>query len=137
VQIANKVVSDKKLAELMKQEGDRFILRTPKSAEVFRLAQDVLLNGVPMPWMNDWGSPHPIYVNAASGNSITDIDGNTYIDFCLGDTGAMFGHSPPATAEAVSEQVRKGITTMLPSEDAHWVGRELGRRFGLPYWKWP
>ena len=119
----------------MKQECDRFILRTPKSAEVFRQAQDVLLNGVPMPWMSDWGSPHPIYVNAASGNSITDIDGNTYVDFCLGDTGAMFGHSPPATADAVTEQVGKGITTMLPSEDAPWIARELGRRFGLPYWQ--
>ena len=95
----------------------------------------MLLNGVPMPWMSDWSSPHPIYVDTASGNRITDIDGNTYIDFCLGDTGAMFGHSPPATAAAVSEQVRKGITTMLPSEDAPWVARELGRRFGLPCWQ--
>jgi glutamate-1-semialdehyde 2,1-aminomutase len=135
VQIANKVLSDKQLAELMKREGDLFKSRTPKSAEAFRQAQDVLLNGVPMPWMSDWSSPYPIFVDAAAGNRITDIDGNTYIDFCLGDTGAMFGNSPPATADAVAEQVRKGITTMLPSKDAPWVARELGRRFGLPYWQ--
>jgi glutamate-1-semialdehyde 2,1-aminomutase len=135
MKLPNKVVSDGQLANLMKREIERFKKRTPKSVEVFLEAGDVLLNGVPMPWMSDWSSPHPIYVDTASGNCITDIDGNTYIDFCLGDTGAMFGHSPPATAAAVCVQVRKGITTMLPSEDAPWVARELGRRFGLPYWQ--
>ena len=135
MQFLSKVVSNKQLAGLMTREEDLFKSRTPESAKVFRQALDVLLNGVPMPWMSDWGSPHPIYVDAASGNRITDIDGNTYVDFCLGDTGAMFGHSPPATAEAVSRQVRRGITTMLPSEDSPWIGRELGKRFGLPYWQ--
>ena len=85
--------------------------------------------------MSDWGSPHPIYVDFASGSRITDMDGNTYGYYCLGDTGAMFGHSPPETAAAVSEQMRKGITTMLPSEDALYVATELGKRFGLPYWQ--
>ena len=131
----NKVVSDVQLADLMKREVELFKKRTPKSAKVFLEAQDVLLNGVPMPWMSDWGTPHPIYVESASGNRITDIDGNTLVDFCLGDTGAMFGHSPPETAAAVSAQVRKGITTMLPGKDAPWVARELGKRFGLPYWQ--
>jgi len=135
MKLPNKVVSDNQLADLMKREGESFKKRTAKSGEVYRQAREVLLNGVPMPWMSDWGSPYPIYVEAASGNCITDIDGNSYIDFCLGDTGAMFGHSPTATAAAVSEQIRKGITTMLPSEDAPWVARELGRRFGLPCWQ--
>ncbi len=133
--ITNKIVSDEQLAGLMEREVERFKKRTPKSATVFAEAQDVLLNGVPMPWMSEWSTPHPIYVDTAIGNRISDIDGNTYVDFCLGDTGAMFGHSPPETAAAVAEQVRKGITTMLPSEDAPWIARELGRRFGLPYWQ--
>ena len=76
----------------------------------------MLLNGVPMPWMGDWGTSHPIFVSKASGNRVTDIDGNEYVDFCLGDTGAMFGHSPQATAEAVAKQVRQGITTMMPTK---------------------
>jgi glutamate-1-semialdehyde 2,1-aminomutase len=135
MKLSEKIVSDEQLANLMKREVEQFNIRTPKSAKVLRQAQDVLLNGVPMPWMSDWGSPHPIHVESASGNRITDIDGNTFIDFCLGDTGAMFGHSPPATAAAVSGQVHKGITTMLPSEDAPWVARELVKRFGLPYWQ--
>jgi glutamate-1-semialdehyde 2,1-aminomutase len=133
--LPHKVISEKQLAELMKREVELFKKRTPESEKIFRASRNVMLNGVPMPWMSDWSTPHPIYVDFASGNRITDIDGNTLVDFCLGDTGAMFGHSPPEVAAAVCEQVRKGITTMLPSEDAPWVAKELGRRFGLPCWQ--
>src|SRR5512145_336823 len=113
---AYRVVSDEKLAALKERENALFLQRTPKSAETFARAQAMLLNGVPMPWMGDWGTSHPIYTDRASGNRVVDIDGNEYLDFCLGDTGAMFGHSPEPTAAAVAEQVRNGITTMLPSE---------------------
>jgi glutamate-1-semialdehyde 2,1-aminomutase len=85
--------------------------------------------------MGDWGTTHPIFVERASGNRITDIDNNEYLDFCLGDTGAMFGHSPEPTATAVADQVKNGITTMLPTERSLWIGAELGRRFGLPFWQ--
>ncbi len=130
-----RVVSDEKLAALKQRENETFLRRTPKSKETFCRAQEMLLNGVPMPWMGDWGTAHPIFVQRASGNRITDIDGNEYLDFCLGDTGAMFGHSPEPTAQAVAEQVRNGITAMLPTEQSLWVGAELARRFGLPYWQ--
>jgi len=119
----------------MSRERDLFFRRTPQSKATFREAQDMLLNGVPMPWMGDWGTSHPIFVATAVGNRITDLDGNHYLDFCLGDTGAMFGHSPEATAAAVEKQVRRGITTMMPTQDALWIGRELGKRFGLPLWQ--
>ena len=128
-------LSDAQLAGLQAREDALFQERTPKSKIAFTKAQEMLLNGVPMPWMGDWGTSHPIFVKSAIGNRVTDIDGNTYIDFCLGDTGAMFGHCPDATAEAVCRQVRRGITTMLPSEDALWIGRELAKRFGLPFWQ--
>ena len=88
-----------------------------------------------MPWMTEWAGAFPVFVAEASGARFTDVDGNEYADFCLGDTGAMTGHSPPATAEAVAAQARRGVTLMLPSEDSLWVGEELGRRFGLPYWQ--
>ncbi len=80
-----------------------------------------------------WAGAHPVYLAEASGASLVDVDGNEYADFCLGDTGAMAGHSPEATMAALRE--RAGITTMLPTEDAAWVGEELGRRFGLPLWQ--
>ena len=128
-------VTDEQLAVLRAREDELYLLRTPKSRTTFARAQEMLLNGVPMPWMGDWGTSHPLFVDSASGNRITDIDGNCYIDFCLGDTGAMFGHSPEPTAEAVCRQVRRGITTMLPTEDSLWIGRDLARRFGLPFWQ--
>lgn len=88
-----------------------------------------------MPWMTEWAGPHPVFVEHASGAHFMDVDGNNYVDFCLGDTGAMTGHGPPAVVMALSEQATKGITHMLPTEDALWVGEELTRRFGLPYWQ--
>jgi glutamate-1-semialdehyde 2,1-aminomutase len=95
-----------------------------------------MIGGVPMNWMVEWPGPFPIFAKKARGSRIMDVDGLTYIDFCLGDTGAMFGHSPEATVKAATEQLRDGgITTMLPTEDAAWVGEELARRFGLPYWQ--
>uniref|UniRef100_UPI00384E004E transaminase n=1 Tax=Geomonas agri TaxID=2873702 RepID=UPI00384E004E len=130
-----RVVSDARLVELRAREDALFERRTPNSKKTFQRAHEMLLNGVPMPWMGDWGTSHPIFVQQAQGNKITDLDGNTYLDFCLGDTGAMFGHSPEPTAAAVADQVRKGITTMLPSEYALDAGLELGRRFGLPFWQ--
>jgi glutamate-1-semialdehyde 2,1-aminomutase len=74
-------------------------------------------------------------VREARGAEFFDVDGHRYVDFCLGDTGAMTGHSPSATVSAVEQQARRGITLMLPSEDAIFVGEELQKRFGLPYWQ--
>ena len=85
--------------------------------------------------MTEWAGAYPVFVAEASGAHFTDVDGNNYVDFCLGDTGAMTGHSPAATAEAIAAQAVRGITLMLPTEDSSWVGEELGRRFGLPYWQ--
>lgn len=88
-----------------------------------------------MNWMVRWAGAFPVFVKEASGAHFTDVDGHRYLDFCLGDTGAMTGHAPAATVEAVVEQVKRGVTYMLPTEDALWVGEELARRFGLPYWQ--
>ena len=88
-----------------------------------------------MPWMTEWAGPYPVFVDHADGARFTDVDGNEYVDFCLGDTGAMTGHSPSATTAAIEAQSRRGITLMLPTEDSGRVGGELGRRFGLPYWQ--
>jgi len=89
-----------------------------------------------MTWMNKWSGGYPLYLATAHGNRVTDIDGHEYVDFALGDTGAMAGHSPRATVAAVQQRigVDGGITTMMPSTDAEWVGAELTRRFGMPLW---
>ena len=93
------------------------------------------LSGVPMHWMTDWPMPHLPLVAKAHGARIADLDGQTLDDFCLGDTGSMFGHSPAPVAKAIRQQARQGLTYMLPTEDAIAVGRLLEERFGLPHWQ--
>ena len=95
-----------------------------------------LFGGVPMTWMNMWAGGFPLSFDRARGNRIVDVDGHEYVDFSLGDTGAMAGHSPEPTLRAVHERIAElgGITTMLPTADATWVGAELSRRFGLTLW---
>lgn len=88
-----------------------------------------------MHWMRDWSMPFPFVVAAAQGATLRDIDGNEYADFCLGDTGSMFGHSPAPVAEAIARQAGIGLTYMLPTEDAIAVGRLLTEHFGLPQWQ--
>jgi glutamate-1-semialdehyde 2,1-aminomutase len=124
-----------RLASLVEQEERRFVERHPRSQELFERGRGALLAGVPMPWMTQWASPFPVFAASAAGARFTDVDANDYLDLCLGDTGAMTGHSPPATAAAVAERAARGITLMLPTEDASRVGEELARRFGLPRWQ--
>jgi glutamate-1-semialdehyde 2,1-aminomutase len=88
-----------------------------------------------MHWMVRWAGGFPLFAASADGAFLTDVDGRRYLDLCLGDTGAMTGHAPAATVEAVRAQAARGFTFMLPTEDALWVGEELARRFGLPYWQ--
>ena len=124
-----------KLASLLKEEEQLFHKNHPRSYELYQRARKSLHGGVPMLWMVRWAGSFPVFVKEARGAHFTDVDGNSYIDLCLGDTGAMTGHSPEATVSAISEQIQKGITLMLPYEDVIWVGEELQRRFGLPYWQ--
>ncbi len=130
-----KTIERQRLKSLMQREQKRFVDERPKSKALFERASKSLLGGVPMNWMVKWAGAFPPFVREAQGAHFYDVDGHRYVDFCLGDTGAMTGHSPFATVKAVEEQVRRGITLMLPSEDAVFVGEELQKRFGLPYWQ--
>jgi glutamate-1-semialdehyde aminotransferase len=123
------------IARLYERELGTFDRTHPASREVHQRAERSLLSGVPMNWMTRWPGGFPIFLAEANGASVTDLDGNSYADLCLGDTGAMTGHSPLATVEAAAAQLRNGITTMLPSLDAAAVGEELTRRFGLARWQ--
>ncbi|MEZ5117785.1 MAG: transaminase [Candidatus Nanopelagicales bacterium] len=124
-----------RLVSLLEAERATYATRSAASKALFDEA-DHLFGRVPMTWMNKWAGGHPLYLATARGNSITDVDGNAYVDFALGDTGSMAGHSPAATVAAVQQRigVDGGITTMMPSADAEWVAAELTRRFGLPLW---
>jgi glutamate-1-semialdehyde 2,1-aminomutase len=130
-----RVISDTQFKTLIARERADFIKKTPKAANIYETAKSVLHRGVPMPWMSEWDTPHPLYMDHANGAHLWDVDGNKYVDFCLGDTGSMFGHSPKATADAVIEQINRGITSMLATEDATYVAQDLKRRFNLPFWQ--
>jgi len=128
-------IDHQKLQALHERETQRYVADHPRSATLYQRAQTSLLGGVPMNWMKKWAGPFPVFVKSALGAHFTDVDGRDYIDLCLGDTGAMTGHSPQVVADAVARRVGEGITLMLPTEDSVWVGEELRRRFGLPYWQ--
>jgi len=116
------------------RESRRFRDRRPRSAQLAARPSG-FYGGTPLHWMRDWPMPFPLIVERAQGASITDIDGNTLADFCLGDTGAMFGHSPPPVVAAIARQLARGMTHLLTTEDAAQVGALLRERFGLPHWQ--
>ena len=124
-----------RLDRLMAAERAAFERANPRSRALWERAQGSLLDGVPMNWMVKWAGSWPLFVDEARGARFTDVDGHEYVDFCLGDTGAMAGHGPDATVRAVEHQLRRGITHMLPTEDAIVAGDELQRRFGLRWWQ--
>jgi glutamate-1-semialdehyde 2,1-aminomutase len=124
-----------RLAGLLESEIGRFRAEHPRSLELSERSQASLLFGVPMSWMARWAGGFPVFVQEAKDARVVDVDGHEYVDFCLGDTGAMAGHSPEPVVRALAAQAARGSTAMLPTEDAAWVGEELARRFGVPFWQ--
>jgi glutamate-1-semialdehyde 2,1-aminomutase len=123
-----------RLHDLSERERQTFREHHEKSRVLAEEAKASLLFGVPMNWMTRWSGDHPVFVDRAEGARFWDVDGNEYVDLCLGDTGGMAGHAPKVSVDAIANQAAKGITLMLPTEDAAWVGSEMTRRFGLPFW---
>ena len=128
-------VDRERLSSLMRAEIARFEQERPRSRELFDKATHRMPDGVPMLWMAKWPGPWPVYVDYAQGAHFTCVDGIDHVDLCLGDTGAMVGHSPKPTVDALSAQLAKGITTMLPTEDAEIAAGMLAERFGVPMWQ--
>jgi len=125
-----------RIAAVHQAELERFAAEHPRSRELFERGRGSLVSGVPMTWMAKWVGGYPVYAARARGAMIEDVDGHRYVDFSLGDTGAMAGHSPPPTVAAIERRLRDlgGATLMLPTEDAAAVGEELARRFGMAQW---
>jgi glutamate-1-semialdehyde 2,1-aminomutase len=125
----------RRIRELIEREKESFARSHPRSCELYERSADSLFGGVPMSWMMKWSGGFPVFAERAEGSTVFDVDGNEYADFCLGDTGAMTGHSPQAVAATAAEQAARAITTMMPSPDAPAVGEALAERFGLPLWQ--
>lgn len=128
-------ISSQAIVRINERERASYLASHPACAAAARASAAHWLNGVPMHWMTDWDLPVPLVMRQASGSVIEDIDGHRYADFCLGDTGAMFGHSPAPVAEAIRQQASRGLTCMLPVELTTRIGELLATRFGLPFWQ--
>ncbi len=120
---------------LLERERETFAAAHPRSRALFERGKSAYLYGTPLHWMGAWAGAFPIFLQEAAGARLRDVDGNDYVDLCLGDTGAMFGHAEPQIVDAICRQAGRGVTAMLPTEDGLWVADELARRFGLPYWQ--
>ncbi len=129
------MIDPTRLQALHAHERRRYVEQRPRSAALAAASAPHFLYGVPLHWMRDWALPHPLFVAAAQGHRLRCVDGVEHLDFCLGDTGAMFGHSPPPVAAAVAAQAARGLTAMLPGEALAAVGAALARTFGLPRWQ--
>ncbi|MFC7392953.1 aspartate aminotransferase family protein [Scopulibacillus cellulosilyticus] len=128
-------IEQDRITELLKNEENMFSRKNPRSRDLHLKGKQSLVHGVPMHWMSNWASPFPLYLKKAKGAWLMDVDDHEYADFCLGDSGAMFGHGNEDVSKVISDQVYKGSTVMLPTEDAVWIGENLQKRFGLPYWQ--
>lgn len=124
-----------RLHSIAAREAERYAASRPKAAKALQNGAGHWLGGVPMHWMADWPMPHLPLVAKAQGAKLTDIDGHRIDDFCLGDTGSMFGHSPTPVAKAIKAQAARGLTYMLPTEAAMEAGRLLTERFGTFRWQ--
>jgi glutamate-1-semialdehyde 2,1-aminomutase len=124
-----------RLSAFAGREAAAYARARPKSARALAEGAGAFLGGVPMHWMADWPMPYLPLIAKAQGARIEDIDGITLDDFCLGDTGSMFGHSPPPVAKAIRRQAREGLTYMLPTQTALQAGRLLTDRFGRFRWQ--
>lgn len=128
-------ISRDRIKSIAQQEALAFLEARPQSARLAEQTEQHYLFGVPLHWMADWGTPVPLFVERAQGAHFTDVDGHEYADFCLGDTGAMFGHSPSPVAQRLASAAFTGYTAMLPTTDTAIAGKALTERFGLPYWQ--
>jgi glutamate-1-semialdehyde 2,1-aminomutase len=128
-------IDRRRLRELAVREDRTFAEDHPRCLKLVERGLGSMPGGVPMPWMKEVASPFPLFVDEAEGAHITCVDGRTYVDLCLGDTGSMAGHSPKPVLRAIERRAARGLSFMLPTEDSVWVAEELGRRFGLPRWQ--
>ena len=128
-------VDKARLTAFAARESRRFAKSRPKSQAAMAKDAAAYLDGVPLHWMKDWPLPHLPVIARARAARITDIDGYQIDDFCLGDTGSMFGHSPKPLAKAIAHQATRGLTYMLPTEAALQAGRLLTEVFGDYRWQ--
>jgi glutamate-1-semialdehyde 2,1-aminomutase len=75
--------------------------------------------------------PYPLYLRAARGARVEDLDGNSYIDWALGQTTMVTGHAHPAVLAAARGQMEKGTLSCFPSPLLSRLAEVVCERFRL------
>ncbi|MBS7633638.1 aminotransferase class III-fold pyridoxal phosphate-dependent enzyme, partial [Candidatus Bathyarchaeota archaeon] len=86
--------------------SSEYAAKTSRSKTLYERAQKVLPEGVS--YRIRFFDPYPFYTARSKGSKLYDVDGNEYVDFWLGHTALILGHSPPPVVKAVKEQLEKG-----------------------------
>ena len=124
-----------RLQTIWERESASFRARIPTSMALGSRARDSMPSGVPMAWMAGFYRTPPPWVSRGQGARFTDVDGNSYIDFNVGDMSAVLGYAHPRLTQAIGEQAARGVQMFLPVEPALGVCEQLRLRFGLPMWQ--
>ena len=122
-----------RIKELTEREERVMNERTPKSRELYERARRTMPNGVASSYQSR--EPWPMFLTRGEGQYVWDADGRRLIDYHNGFGSMVVGHANPAIVRAVEERMRLGSHFSAPTEDAAFVAEELGRRFGLPKWR--
>lgn len=121
------------LDDLISSEERIFLRRQPRSTELIARARQHLAGGATSNWQI--AQPQAVWMSHGLGSKVYDVDGTEYVDMHGGYGVSIAGHAHPAIVAAVSDRVRRGTHFAQPTDDAIWVAAELGRRFGLPLWR--
>jgi glutamate-1-semialdehyde 2,1-aminomutase len=122
------------LSRIRQREDDAFRERVPRSLALGSRAAGVMPSGVPMAWMAGFYRTPPVWVSHGKGARFTDVDGNTYLDFNVGDMSTVLGYAHPRLNQVIGEQAARGVQTFLPDESALAVCEQLMLRFRIRTW---
>ncbi|HEU4480780.1 MAG TPA: glutamate-1-semialdehyde 2,1-aminomutase [Actinomycetota bacterium] len=120
---------DQRAASITKEEIGRFEERTPRSKELYDRAVGSMPFGVTSSFQA--GDPYPIYLVSGKGSKVTDVDGNTYVDYHNGFGTMVVGHAHPKVREAIEKAAAEGTHFAATTETAVLLAEEIKRRFGI------
>ena len=118
---------DRRAQEVLREELARYREQTPRSASLFERASKTLPFGVTSSFQV--GDPYPIYLASGRGSHVTDVDGNTYIDYHNGFGTMVVGHAHPKVRAAIERAAAAGTHLAATTETAVELAEEIARRF--------
>jgi len=108
--------------------------KTPKSLEIYRRAEKVMVKGGSHT-LRLW-QPYPFFIAGAAGAEVLDADGNSYIDYWQGHYANILGHNPEVIRKELAEQIGKGaLQTGFEAQQQIELAETLLHQLGLKGYK--